>query len=35
MSVKIDLTGKNVNTVKNLLKSLIEALIWSQEYQTT
>ena len=29
------LTGKNVNTVKNLLKSLIEALIWSQEYQTT
>jgi uncharacterized protein (DUF1800 family) len=29
------LNGKNVNTVKNLLKSLIEALIWSQEYQTT
>jgi hypothetical protein len=29
------LTGQNVNTVKNLLKSLIEALIWSQEYQTT
>ena len=29
------LIGKNVNTVKNLLKSLLEALIWSQEYQTT
>jgi uncharacterized protein (DUF1800 family) len=29
------LIGKNVNTVKNLLKSLIEALIWSQEFQTT
>ena len=29
------LQGKKVNTVKNILKSLIEALIWSQEFQTT
>ena len=27
--------GNKVNTVKNILKSLIEALIWSQEFQTT
>ena len=29
------LDGKKVNTVKDILKSLIEALIWSQEFQTT
>ena len=29
------LDGKKVNTVKHILKSLIEALIWSQEFQTT
>jgi hypothetical protein len=29
------LQGRKVNTVKNILKSLIEALIWSQEFQTT
>ena len=27
--------GNKVNTVKNILNSLIEALIWSQEFQTT
>jgi len=27
--------GNKVNTVNNILKSLIEALIWSQEFQTT
>ena len=29
------LQGKKVNTVNDILKSLIEALIWSQEFQTT
>ena len=29
------LDGRKVNTVKNILKSLLEALIWSQEFQTT
>ena len=29
------LGGKKENTVHGILESLIEALIWSQEYQTT
>ena len=29
------LQGKKVNTVNNILESLIEALFWSQEFQTT
>ena len=29
------LSGKKTNTVHSILESLIEALIWSQEYQTT
>ena len=29
------LQGEKVNTVNYILKSLIEALIWSQEFQTT
>jgi len=29
------LQGNKVNTVENILESLIEALIWSQEFQTT
>ena len=29
------LNGKKTNTVHSILESLIEALIWSQEYQTT
>ena len=29
------LGGNKVNTVKTILKSLLEALLWSQEYQTT
>ena len=29
------LSGKKSNTVHSILESLIEALIWSQEYQTT